>query len=391
MADYVESKRHTCLLVRSTYKCLSKNRLSATDIYNLCRLTWITSSNSGTTYVKTVKLPALRGLFNVDENANSLDQVARRISDAANDASLLRIITNHTGFTNIYNVYRKTAAEWIKDNEPTLQKLIRKAYSLQTDDEARDIIRQIENLGSIAAPNDINRSLPPSSLLTPLIFCLDPRLRFPIINGRENVKRLLAYLKLQRAPLPEQFDGLVSLIGGDGIKDAAELDEYAPQQLPNRRANCPLQTKPEAGRELSLKDESDIEVLAHALKRKNKRLHNHLTNEIKRLLQDRNLTEGINKETLFDIMIKNYDDNKHDLIIEVKSSTNVADVRMAIGQLYDYWYRQFGSSEMHAAVLLPEKPQAEISNLLKWLEIGLLWIADGHIHTDTSWLRRLAV
>ena len=140
MADFVESKRQTCLLVRSTYKYLSNKRLSATDIYDLCRLTWITSSNSGTTYIKRVKLPALCRLFSIDGNSITLDQVAERVSVTANDTSLRRIITNNTGFTNIYNVYRKTAAEWIKDNEPTLRKLIRKAYSLQTDDEARGVI-----------------------------------------------------------------------------------------------------------------------------------------------------------------------------------------------------------------------------------------------------------
>jgi hypothetical protein len=79
---------------------------------------------------------------------------------------------------------------------------------------------------------------------------------------------------------------------------------------------------------------------------------------------------------MFNVLIQGYQTQGRDLLIEVKSSTNVADVRLAIGQLLDY--RRFVNrpSATDLAVLLPEEPSAHVRELLKACDILLLWFED---------------
>jgi hypothetical protein len=69
-------------------------------------------------------------------------------------------------------------------------------------------------------------------------------------------------------------------------------------------------------------------------------------------------------------------DTKRDLLIEVKSSTNIADVRLAVGQLLDYRRFVDRPNATDLAVLLPEEPNAHVRELLKACDILLLWFDD---------------
>ena len=76
---------------------------------------------------------------------------------------------------------------------------------------------------------------------------------------------------------------------------------------------------------------------------------------------------------MFDALIQDYKGQERHLLIEVKSSTNIADVRLAVGQLLDY--RRFVNKPdtTDLAVLLPEEPNAHVCELLKACDILLLW------------------
>lgn len=70
---------------------------------------------------------------------------------------------------------------------------------------------------------------------------------------------------------------------------------------------------------------------------------------------------------MFDVLVQKYN-KKHDLIIEVKSSLEKPNIRMAVGQLLDYWYRLKGDEEPHIAILLPGEPDSECVKFLEWMD-----------------------
>jgi hypothetical protein len=85
-------------------------------------------------------------------------------------------------------------------------------------------------------------------------------------------------------------------------------------------------------------------------------------------------------------VVKEYKGPKDDLLIEVKSSADPSQVRMAIGQVFSYWHRLIGPSEScHTAIVQPTRPDSETEKLLKWLDIGLLWLENEKLHTSTEW------
>ena len=189
---------------------------------------------------------------------------------------------------------------------------------------------------------------------------------------------------------------MVSLIGKSGITDAADLDQAAGPDLvdfvdtPMRSATKRLlEAKPTEGAQLPLKDESDVKTVQRALTKVQKRLHNRLTNDLRTHLSDFTLMEGRAGHAMFDVMVKNYDGAGNDLLIEVKSSNEAGHTRMAIGQLFDYWFQTKGDTLRHVAVMLPASPNVKCRRLLEWLDIGALWFSNGQLKTSTDRLDSL--
>jgi hypothetical protein len=63
-----------------------------------------------------------------------------------------------------------------------------------------------------------------ANLITPLVACLDPKMRFPIINGETGVTLRLARLGLSDKTLEEKVRGCINVIGQYGVTDAFALD-----------------------------------------------------------------------------------------------------------------------------------------------------------------------
>jgi len=94
---------------------------------------------------------------------------------------------------------------------------------------------------------------------------------------------------------------------------------------------------------------------------------------------------------MFDVLVKSYDKKSgKDLIVEVKSSTDIGDIRMAVGQLYSYSYFLKSKMEPDLSVLLPEKPTADIVAWLGSRNIGLLWLDQENLYTSSKWLEEIA-
>jgi len=111
-----------------------------------------------------------------------------------------------------------------------------------------------------------------------------------------------------------------------------------------------------------------------------------MTNKLLDILSGYTLSEGTSVEARYDVMVKNYDGQSKDLLIEVKSSAGPANIRMAVGQLYSYWFGVGTGTEIDVAILLPKKPSAAILEFLEWMGIGALWFSRDSLKTNTKWL-----
>ena len=150
-----------------------------------------------------------------------------------------------------------------------------------------------------------------------------------------------------------------------------------------------LREKKVSGRDIPLKDEADLKVLQKELVVHCRKIHNKLTNQLRKRLSDYTLLEGISKGALFDVLVKNFDGKKTNLLIEVKSSIEAPQIRMAIGQVLDYWFRMNGTSEPQVAIMLPKEPDNLTKDFLSWQKIGLLWFSGDSLKTSSPWLANL--
>ncbi|MCX7066919.1 MAG: hypothetical protein NTW85_04400 [Methylococcales bacterium] len=401
--NWAERQRRTNQLVRIAADYVFNQKtvqqtVQPEHLYGLCKLTWITDGRNvdNLTYVKNAKIPALGLIFQKDFSDKTIVEVAEEISKILDQPDVNKLIISHTGFSNFYKVYSNSSLTWIESNFNELLPLFKKAFQLSNDNEGLELIRKISKLSGIPKPNNPNQKMHPEFLITPVFFALDSRILFPIINGSKGVKNLLKKLKVAGTSLENQYSEMIKLYGTGGIDDAADLDQIGNDitdfvgiagRKPTKKL---LESKPDTGgAELPLKDESDIISLQEARTIISKRLHNGLTNKLKSYLTNYTLIEGRDDRAMFDVLVKNYDKNKNDLLIEVKSSSEAAHIRMAMGQLYDYWFTIKGDIEPHLAILIPSKPDEDIIKLLEWLDIGILWFSGEELETCSDRLDTL--
>lgn len=371
-------------------------RVKAEQIYGLCKLTWITKSYEGVSakYIASTKIPGLASALSRDYTGWSLSDVAEDIASTLESDEAASLVKEQTGFTNFYNAYRNSCRHWLQQNRAPVERILRAAFAMASDEQGLELASAITNLPQIPNANLERGPMKPEYLLTPVLFALDRRLRFPLINGNAGVKALLKKLGAVHSALDEQYTCMIALYGKGGIRDAADLDQCG-HDLPDfiddgrkRATKELLHKRPLEGNLLPIKDEGDIESLQKARTVTHRRLHNTLTNALRDCLAAFTLLEGRNDDALFDVLVKRYDAND-DLLIEAKSSADPAHIRMALGQLYDYWFKLKGPVTPHLAVLTPEKPADSTIAMLRWLEVGVLWLENGALKTCSANLKKL--
>jgi len=397
--DWAERQRHTNRLTRRLAGHLFMGtEVTSRQLYGLSKLAWITNSYEGqaAAYIRSTKIPALGDVFGKDFSSASLEHVAKEIAEELDDDSLIELICVHSGFTNFYKAYRNSVFSWIEDNHSVLLPLYKSAFNSQSEQERLNLINAITKLPGIPKANHPDQQMRPEYFLTPAFFILDPDIRFPLINGNEWVQNLLSALEVADSDLPSQYKALVRLYGEGGIRDAADLDQVR-RDLPDilttskRKATIKLlEKKNTADGELPLKDEADVEAIRKAGSITHRRIHNQLTNNLKKSLTKYTLLEGKSQSCMFDVLVKRYNNTGNDLLIEVKSSAESPHVRMAVGQLFDYWFALKGEEEPHLAVLLPERPADEVVSFLQWMDVGLMWFVNHRLCAEDDWLDHLA-
>lgn len=393
--NWANRQRRTNQLVREIARIVFEGPVDGNRLYGLCRLTWITDSYEGDEagYIRSTKIPALNEALNQNFANQTIDIVAHELALQFRNSDLEILIRSHTGFTNFYKAYRNSTREWMLRHETAVSEILQRAYFLENDADAQLLGTDIAALPGIPKANHPDRLMRPEYLLTPACFALDPRLRFPIVNGADRVKSVLRQLNATDLSISNQIQLLVGLIGRGGIIDAADLDQLGIAELDDigKSGADPMRQllthAPEDGDTLPLKDEEDVRRLQQALNIAQRRVHNKVTNQLRQLLANWTLLEGRAKDCCYDVLVKNYDYAKNDLLLEVKSSIDASQIRMAIGQVYAYWHRLMGPSEYsHTAIVTPIQPDSETELLLKWLGIGAIWLEDGQLHTSTDWL-----
>ena len=395
--EWAERQRHTHRLARCLAGYLfTRRKVTTQQLYGLSQLAWITKSHEGTAagYISRVKIPALGNILGREFSGNpSLDQVAEIVAEEFNDNSLIELVKGHSGFTNFYGAYRKNAFSWIEDNYSTLLPLYKAAYNSKSKEARLRTVEEIAKLPKIPNPGHPEQGMKPEYFLTPAFFILDHKIQFPIINGRKNVQNLLKALNVAKSDLTSQYRAMVRLYGKGGIKDAADLDQVQGDLsdfLDTNERTALKQLFGEKNIKLPLKDEADVEAAKKAGTVRYRRVHNQLTNKLRGSLTKFTLLEGNNDSCMFDVLVEQYDSNGNDLLIEVKSSIERPHVRMAVGQLLDYWFTLKGGKEPHLAVLLPKRPDEEVVGFLQWMRVGLMWFEGGQLCTVDDWLGHIA-
>lgn len=369
----------TANLVKACYQAKCKNgQLTPEKIHALCQLTWW-----GIHWQKT-KLPALWTLWGKRSELPYLDSPSE-LKEYSFPPSILTLAALDTGIVNFYRVYRNSSLKWIRRNFRSLAPLVHKAAQLRDDDEARELAEAVDELPHIPKPSRKPGKMSPTSLLTPLFCCLDPRSKFPLVNKNENVVSLHRKLGITSFSLLDQFNTLVRLIGQYGIRDAFMLDavskRLSKKALPKAEDSIVALEK-KADRALDQKDDADVSVIVSTRSRKAVRLHNSMTNRLTRLCNRARLKiyEGV-EPYRYDALVKNYDGNGKDLLIEAKNSTSRSQLRLAVGQLLDYRRGLRRRAVTDLAVLLPEKPSRDSLSFLADVGVHVLWFTDEKLTT----------
>jgi hypothetical protein len=256
---------------------------------------------------------------------------------------------------------------------------LRSVAEAENDDQVRAAYADVELLPPLPRPRA--GDLPAFNLLTPVLACLDPRGRAPIINSRQAVKRRLALLGLSSASLVQQYEGLKGLIGQAGIEDAFALDTADDDEIERAMKHSPAPTRRPTNdprtplKPLAERRDEDVEYLRSADTVAMRHLHNRMTNALRALCTARSLVveQGVDPACLFDALVREYDGRERHLLIEAKSDGGPASCRLAVGQLFDYRRQLPDRAAIDLAVLLPEKPAKTVLSFLGFVGVKALW------------------
>ncbi len=378
-AKWYETEKHTAILLKAVLASRAVETLSADDLWCLFRLTWITVNGQGVSpeHWKRLKLSALAQLFK--EAPTILNDLPSSIRAMRLPKSVADAAVHETGIVNFRNVWRNSCRSWCSANHHRLIGIMKEAEKLPSNDQRRfELASQIDALPLILSPSEAS-SAGAATAVTPVVACLDPSMRFPIVNGRESVKTLLRRLGRANENLERQVEGLVNLIGKFDIQDAFMLDALADDVAKLRPTTLQNATPAPAdkgeGSQLPYLDEAERTATTNSQTIKYRDRHDKMTNRVKDLFKSLDLKRGTDPECRYDILVKNYDSMGRDLLIEAKPDPDRGAVRIAIGQLFDYHRALPHRIGTDLAILTISRPHQSYVDLLLDLQISVLWFS----------------
>jgi hypothetical protein len=391
MNTHADRERRTARLVRACYAhYVAPGKVTAEQLYALCKLTWITKGGAKLDdglpdNTRTVIAPALMVLTGASITATAMPELPDQLKEAKAPPDIVRLVAKPLGFVNFYTAFRKVARVWIAAHVRDVTRMVKLVASASSDPEAREAYAMLDQLPPL--PRRSGGGMPAVALISPMLACLDPRSRSPIINSRAEVRERLQLLGLRHATVGEQFDGFVNLIGQAGIRDAFDLDTSnmnvvaAALKVKPRSRAAPRRASPTpsgATRNLDERDDADVEFFRRAGSVKMRRLHHTMTNALRRFCKGHGLAveEGSAPEYMFDALIRQHDGDRH-LLVEVKTDSEQPTCRLAVGQLLDYRRQLKDRARTDLGVLFPEKPSSRAKALLEDVGVKSLWFTGG--------------
>src|ERR1035441_9592212 len=384
-STWYETERNSERLVKAVTAVRPIRRLSGEDIWWLLQLTWITVSRGHVTkdHWRRLKVPALAHLLKVSVSVSS--NLNTSLDNMHLPQPITQTPTKTTGFANAYPAYRNSLRTWCSANEKELRSILIAANLLKSNDQGRfDLASNLERLPPVWTPLG-KRKMSASNLITPLVACLDPKRRFPIINGEKGVHHRLTKLGLVNHSLEDQVKGFIGLIGQFGLADAFAVDTMSEGQMDNiiKRAQMAPKTGSAIGGRTTLPflDEAERKALQESRTITYRRRHNKMTTRFKNLLPGMELTQGTSLDCRYDVLVTDYDGKDRDLLIEVKPDPDKGSIRIAIGQLLDY--RRFlpKQAATDLAILTILRPSSTYTELMQELQITPLWFTEESCQT----------
>jgi hypothetical protein len=282
----------------------------------------------------------------------------------------LRLVRMHTGITHYRPALRPATLKFVKQHA----KPIAAAFELVSSKRvvsAQKIKRAVDMIASLGDITIHRRRVSPLNCITPTLACLDPARRFPIMNARTQ-------LLLRAIGEKQDSNGaleLHKLIGRNDVKNALELDAYAYFEDFSKLTRQPGRLSLPLGPFASVGLKSEVASWARIVKNQiqMRKQHNRLTNQF---INDLKWRRIVARESKFDAVILDWKKGRH-LLIEAKTASEGpggrAQIRQAIGQLFDYRLSYFAHKKVDLAVLLPSKPSDYVQSLLATLGIEVLW------------------
>lgn len=280
----------------------------------------------------------------------------------------------NSGITHYYRPFRTVTLEYIYRHFDEVKSFFEIVISrrIKPEDKIRNIVARIDTMPSISTPKGGKTSL--LNAITPTLACLDPHLRFPIMNNQTKVL-------LRSIGQDQDVDGalaLSSLIDSiEGITNTLQLDVYSQTQKDDFPKFERIRTSTDnLGRDVGIKSEQNSYGQLNRNKVTITKQHNKLINKFKKYITWRK--KATIKEHYFDAVIHNWKEGRR-LLIEAKTASDGLGgrqhVRQAVGQLFDYRYTYFKKDidKTDIAILLPKKPAGDIISLLQSLNIEVLW------------------
>jgi hypothetical protein len=390
---WVADKARTARLIRSLWGAAdTEQRRDPRFLCLLVQCGWTNTgrNNKGRESTRRWRNKKLAEYLNVSYRSD--EQLAVALS--TNLPSLKQEAARHllkaqTGITHYYTAFRPATLRFVKTNANQVHSAFKRltAKTSHVEKKISDVAVLVEKLGDIRAAN---RKISAFNGLTPVLACLDPQHRFPIMNDR--TRTLLRVI--HERPNADGIIALYDLIGRKGIRNSLELDAYAYGEDFSKVKKQPAKAKPRANKtttdfaDVGYKSEVNSFATISAKTAVITKRHNQLTNRFSRVLKWNQLKA---KEYRFDALIKNWT-NGRDLLVEAKTASvgpaGRTQIRQAIGQLYDYRFTHLPREKIDLAVLLPKRPQADVQNLLASLHIEVLWFEGkklgGTIHLADS-------
>lgn len=370
---WVRSELRTAHVVRTLWEAASPTqRRDPGFLALLARCAWVNrpqGSDEASRRLRNQHLAEWLGLSEADSDTELALEVAKALR--LSPALATRLVRTHSGITDYYKPLRPAFLERINEDSDRIAIVFGLAAKPAVDPakKAREVTRRVLAMPLLRAPAGGLSSM--LNGLSPVLACLDPQRRLPIMNAR--TARLLSTLGEKLTP--DGAAALTGLIGQYGIRHAFDLDVYAFTRQssfpPARKAGRFTPAEPKT---IGLKAEEASVAVLRKTRLKVRRQHNHLLNRFIKIVRWQNPP----RESEFDAVIDDWTPGRR-LLVEAKPSvkgpTGRAHLRQAIGQLFDYRWRNFRNEvkQVDLALLTPSKPDEDTLNLLKTLQIEALW------------------